>query len=473
MTELADLTATELLALYAQKEASPTEAVRSCLSQMDRLEPTINAVLTVRDDECLAEAAESEKRWMSGTPRVLDGVPYGAKDIISTAGIRTTGGSIIYKDHVPSENAAVIDRLESEGALLLAKLQTFEFAMGDNSHYGPTGNPWNLSRTSGGSSSGSAAAVAARELPLALGTDTGGSIRVPATFCGITGFKPTMGLVPRHGIMPQSWTLDHVGPMARSVEDIAHALTVIAGHDSRDPTSLHQGKSDYVDGLDDGVRGLRLGLPRNWFFDLIDPAVDAAVRGAVDALADDGADIVEVEIPACAYSDAVGWTIMYAEYAALHEVTFDRIDEYSTPLSQQLLASSQFISALDYLRALRVLHVIQLDFERAFAEVDALIVPGMAGVAPKNDDLLFSVGEKTFSWGDLVARMTMVFNLTGIPALSLPAGLSDCGLPLGIQIAAPPLSDAVCLRVGHAYQRITSHHSATPAFTEEKARNPG
>jgi len=469
MTELADLSASELLSKFRTHEASPVEAVESCLARMRSLEPKVNAVLTLCADQCLEAAAASAKRWMSGDARMLEGVPFGLKDIIQTQGIRTTGGSRIYADYVPTETATVARRLMAEHGLLLAKLQTYEFAIGEDSHYGPTRNPWNLERTPGGSSSGGAAALAAREVTLAIGTDTGGSIRVPSTFCGINGFKPTQGLISRHGVMPLSWTLDHVGPMARSVEDLALMLTVIAGHDPRDPTSLGSPRIDYVEALGHRIEGTRIGVPVNWFFDIVDRQVEAATREAIEVLTSDGARLVEIELPHAYLADAIGFTIMHAEHASLHEDTFGRLEEYSAPMSQQVLATAQFISALDYLKALRTRYLIQRDFESAFDKVDAIIVPGMMSVAPRLHDMSFEIDGKTYSWAEGVARMTMIFNIAGLPALSVPSGLHESGLPMGIQIAARPLDERTCIRIGHAYQRATSHHTAVPPLSSQIA----
>jgi aspartyl-tRNA(Asn)/glutamyl-tRNA(Gln) amidotransferase subunit A len=455
MAELADLTVTELLDAYRRGEASPVEAVRSCIARTEAIEPSINAVVTLSAERCVDGAAESERRWRNGAARPLEGVPIGVKDIIETAGILTTGGSVIYADLVPDENAAVVDRLTDAGALLLAKHQTYEFALGDNSHYGPTRNPWDLARTPGGSSTGSAAALAARELPLAVGTDTGGSIRVPSTFSGITGLKATLGRIPRDGVMVQSWTLDHVGPMARSARDAALAYEVMSGATEPNGPQRSELAGRYV-------RGLRIGVPVDWFFDVIDNEAAAATRAAVEVFRADGAAVQEVRLPHVHLADAIGWVIMFAEFAALHEAAFDRLDDYSRPLSQRLVVASQFVHATDYLRAQRALHLLQHDFEAAFDRVDVLIVPGMAGVAPRLDDMRFEFGGRSFEWGDLVAHMTMVFNLIGAPAVAIPAGLSTGGLPLGIQIAAPPFGDYTCLRAAHWFQLATDHHRLVP-----------
>jgi aspartyl-tRNA(Asn)/glutamyl-tRNA(Gln) amidotransferase subunit A len=463
--ELVDLSASEALRLFAQRETTPLEVFHACAERVKQAEPTINAVLTLCADAAEEKADRAAERWRTGTQRPFEGILFGVKDVIATAGVRTTGGSIIYGDLVPACNATVVELLEQAGGILFAKTQTFEFAFGDNSHYGPTRNPWNTDRVPGGSSSGSAAALAARELPVALGTDTGGSIRVPATFCGVVGLKPTYGRVSRHGVMPASWTLDHVGPMARTVEDVALMTSLLARFDSRDPTSVDVASVDYIKGLDQGVRGLKIAVPTNWFFDVCDPEMAAATHRVADELRSAGAEILDVEVPHAHLAGAIAYTIMFAEFASLHEDTFDRLDEYSSGSTQQLLATSQFVSASDYLKALRARHLLQRDLQEVFSKADAILTPGTVAPAP-GLDLVFDVGASRREWSEVVGHMTMIMNLCGVPALALPAGFSSAGLPLGVQVATRPFDEQTCLRIGHCYQSFTDHHLRTPpAFT--------
>ncbi|MCI0678373.1 MAG: amidase, partial [Actinobacteria bacterium] len=263
----------EFLREFADRTVSPVEALVSVLGRIDRLEPKVGAILTLCWEQALESARESERRWMSGQARRLEGVPYGLKDIIETSGIRTTGGSRMYESHVPSRDAAVARRLREAGGILVAKLQTFEFASGANA---VTSNPWDLERTAAGSSSGSGAAVAARELPLAIGTDTGGSVAIPASFVGITGLKPTYGRVPRSGVFPLSWTLDHICPMTRSAEDAAIVMEVISGQDPDDPSSGRSRVPEYRKHLYIDLSTVTVGVPSDWFFDIINPDVEAA-----------------------------------------------------------------------------------------------------------------------------------------------------------------------------------------------------
>ena len=460
MSEPADLTVGQLLDAYRARRVSPVEALESCLGRMERLEPMVGAVLTLCVDNAYRQAEEAARRWSAGKPRPLEGIPYGLKDIIETAGIRTTGGSRIYEFHVPTVTASLAARLDDAGAVLVAKLQTFEFAAGATA---VTSNPWDITRTAAGSSSGSAAALAARELPLTVGTDTGGSVAIPASFCGITGLKPTFGRIPRHGIFPVSWTLDHACPMARTAYDAALALAVMAGHDPRDPSSATVPVDDYVTSLSSGVKGMRIGVPVDWFFDVCDPAIAAAAQQAVRTLESEGAIVVEIGLPSTHKVDlhAMENTIIYAELASLHSATLDRFEEYG-PEFRKLLARAQFVQAVDYLNALRARHLIQQDFEAAFEIVDVILVPGAITVAPRHDHLVADLGDVQQPWVDVVSRTTAIFNMTGIPSISIPSGFSGDGLPIGIQIAARPYDEKSVLRAAHTFQHLTDHHERVP-----------
>jgi aspartyl-tRNA(Asn)/glutamyl-tRNA(Gln) amidotransferase subunit A len=460
MSVLADLGVVELVELYRSGQASPVEALESCLARIDRLDPQVNAVLTLLTDRARAQAEESARRWATGTPRILEGVPFGLKDIVATAGIRSTGGSPIFANHYPQVDATVARRLQEAGGVLVAKLQTSEFASGSNAS---TSNPWDLETWCGGSSSGPGAVVAARELPLSIGTDTGGSIAIPAAFCGVAGLKPTFGRVPRTGVMPLSWTLDHIGPMANSAADIALALQAIAGHDPLDPTSATAPVPDYGAELDRGLQGVRVGIPEHWFFGVCDPEVEAAIQGAAAVMADLGAVVTTVGMPVLDEIDlhAIELTIVYAEAASLHEVNLPRILDCG-PEFQKLLARSQFTSATDYLKALRARHLVQLEFQRVFEDVDVILAPAGVCVAPRHDHLVAKIGEEERSLIDVISRPTAVMDIVGVPALSIPVGLSRQGLPMGMQIAAQPHRDGLCLRVAHAYQQVTEHHRVLP-----------
>jgi aspartyl-tRNA(Asn)/glutamyl-tRNA(Gln) amidotransferase subunit A len=466
MTELADHTAHELLDAYRNGTASPSEAVASCLARIGRLDGALNAVLTLVADRATEQAAIADQRWRDGTARLLEGVPYLLKDIIATADIRTTGGSAIYRDWVPTENAALAQRLEDAGGILLAKVQTMEFAYGheENTTWGPMLNPWDLARTTGGSSSGSGAGVAARYAPLAIGTDTGGSIRDPSSFCNLTGIKATYGRVPRHGVMPLAWSLDHAGPMTRDVRDTALALEVVAGYDERDPMSSRNPVEAYSQLLGDGsAAGLTIGVPVDWFWDIVDPEVKQAADEVIATLKAAGAAVQEVRLPNAHLADAIGWTVMLAEFGSLHEVTWDRLSEYDTGNIDSLPAA-QFVSASDYLRAQRLRNLVQRDFEAAFDAVDVLVVPGSIGVAPRLDEMGMTIDGTFYGYIEHYLRTMFIFNVTGLPALSLPSGLNHDGLPMGVQLIARPFGEATAFRAAFALQSATAHHRAAPAL---------
>jgi aspartyl-tRNA(Asn)/glutamyl-tRNA(Gln) amidotransferase subunit A len=457
---LTDLGVGKLIALYRSRDVSPVEVLAACRERIQELDPSVGAIVTETGQRATLAAQESEWRWRDGVARSFDGIPFGVKDIIETAGVRTTGGSRLFADHVPRVTAVSVARLQEQGAVMLAKVHTYEFASSQRSD-GNGSNPWDLSRTPGGSSEGSGAAVAARFFPLAIGTDTGGSIRVPSAFCGVVGFKPTHGRVPRHGVMPLSWTMDHVGPMTRSVVDAARALTVMAGHDVRDPTSSRAPVPRYDIALDRGINGLRIGVPPAWFFDGSDPQVAAVARAAIDVLVGLGAEAVDVDIPSAALAEAASWLIQMGERASLHDEHLGSMHDYA-PLNAIGLAASQLVPAGDYLRALRIRRKLQDELSAAFAQTDVLVAPGPVCVAPRLADFRAEVGDRTFPWLQVVTRNTRIFSLTGVPTLAVPAGFDARGLPIGIQIAGPPHADDLCLRVGYAYQQVTDWHRRRP-----------
>jgi aspartyl-tRNA(Asn)/glutamyl-tRNA(Gln) amidotransferase subunit A len=460
MSELADLGVVDLITAFRAGQASPVEAVDSCLDRISRLEPVLGAFLTIEADTARAAAERSARRWRDGSARALEGVPFGLKDIISTEGTRTTGGSAHYQEYVPARSATVARRLADAGAVRLGKLATFEFACGGNA---ATANPWALEYWTSGSSSGSAAAIAARELPLAVGTDTGGSIAIPSSMCGIVGVKPTYGRVSRQGVMPMAWTLDHVGPMTRTVRDAAVALSAMAGYDRADPTSLPAAVPDYASELDGDVTGLRLGVAEDWFLDMCHPQVAATMREAVDKLVAAGAVAEPVRFPSFERADphVIEVTIIAAELASLHEANRDRLDQYGPEISR-LLARAQFTLASDYLHALRARHLLQRDFQRVFEVVDVVVMPGVPYLVPRQDHLVADFGDRELPLADVVSRNTAIINLIGAPSTTVPCALDERGLPIGVQVVARPLAESMCLRVADALERLGSFTDLVP-----------
>jgi aspartyl-tRNA(Asn)/glutamyl-tRNA(Gln) amidotransferase subunit A len=470
LADLADLTATELIARYTAGRARPSDAVAACLARIEATEPVANAVLTLRAEQAVAQAHESDRRWAEGTARPLEGVPYGLKDIVATAGITTTGGSALYRDHVPTDDAVLAARLAAAGGILMAKLATFEFACGGavNRTFGPTRNPWDPARTTGGSSSGSGAAVALGQVPLAIGTDTGGSIRIPSAFCGITGIKATYGRVPRHGVMGLSWTMDHAGPMTRSVADCALMLDVIAGPDPADPTALPAEDEPFSAAIGRDVAGLRVARPRGWLEEELHPAVAAAHEAALAELAATGVEIVDVELPTFDLAEIASWTIIYAEMLSYHESHVGGVEDRDE-MGAALLAAAPFVSAADYLRAQRLRPLFQRELEQAMTGCAALVTPAMTSLPPLIEpEMVSDLGDHTLPWLRAACRTQVPFNLTGSPALVLPAGFVD-GLPVSLQIVGRPRDEAGVLTVGDAYQRATTHHLQRPPVLSPSA----
>ena len=453
---LAGLSAVDLLEGYQAGAFDPVEVVDACLARIERSDGTIGAV-TVLDGTAREQAARSAERWRRGEAGPLDGVPVGVKDIINTRGLVTEAGSTLFAGHVPASDATVVARLRDAGAVIVAKTTTPEFAFGDETGDGVV-NPAAPGRWAGGSSSGSAAGLAAGFFPVALGTDTGGSIRVPSSYCGVSGLKPTFGRVPRDGVFGVSWTLDHVGPMARTVEDLALVLGVIAGRSDQDPYSSSRPVPDYRAAV--GARvdattrdaavdlgGLRVGVVDGWLADGSSHGVAAATEATVRELERLGAAVTTVSIPHAELAGIVAWVITVVEFAAHHADNLDRISEF-TPSAACRLAAGARTSASDYLKALRARRLVQQDFDRAFEQADVIVTAATPTSAP-DPATFFDDGDRL--WLDKVARNFLPFNVTGQPALVMPAGLDeDC--PAAVQIVAPPHADALCLQIGAALQ---------------------
>lgn len=450
---------TSVLAAYRDGTLTPVEVVADSLERLRTEGRRLNAVIAMADAGVVRQAAaQSADRWRAGTARPLEGVPFGVKDIMYTAGMPTTGGSKIFGSFVSVDDAAPVARLLAAGAILVAKFQTFAFANGDpvNQDFGPTLNPCDETRIAGGSSSGSAAAVAAGLVPLALGSDTGGSVRLPAAYCGIAGLKPTYGRVSRYGVMPLAWTLDHVGPMTRSARDLRVVLKVLVGHDSRDPVTHTRS----AEGLDSAApeRVLRVGVPTDYFLQRCDETTLARFDAALTRLRDLGMRVVPVTIEHLDLAQAIGRTIISAEASSLHAPLRERNADYDDMLGGRLLAG-ELIPARDYLHSLRLRHVLQLAFERGMEDVDVLVSPTTPTVAPSLDTLQVTTADgDSVDWLEIAARNTFPTNITGMPAVSVP--IPGEGMPVGLQIAARPQGDAVVLDLAERFEE-TAAVSAT------------
>ncbi|PYN60486.1 MAG: Asp-tRNA(Asn)/Glu-tRNA(Gln) amidotransferase GatCAB subunit A [Candidatus Rokuibacteriota bacterium] len=454
---IAYATIRELGARYRKRELSPVEVTRALLARIEKLDPALHAFVTLTPDRALADARAAEEALRRGDERPLLGIPVGHKDIYLTKGIRTTGGSALFADWVPDSDSTVGRRWQDAGTVLLGKLITHEFAFGlqfPGHRFQPARNPWNLEHIPGGSSSGSGAALAAGLLHGATGSDTGGSIRGPAAFCGITGLKPTYGRVSRAGVMTLSWTLDHTGPMARTVEDCAYLLQAIAGHDAADPASSTRPVDDYVGALDGSVRGLRIGVPRNYFFEDADTDNVRAFEDALGTLRKLGADVRDLQIPAFNLSRSF-MLIMLSEAFAYHEQDLRLHPELYGEMLRERLLTGALVTGPEYVQAQRVRMQICADVAEVMKTVDVLATPTTPKTAPTF---------KTMYDPELAFPRTNMppFNLTGQPTLALPCGLSASGLPLSLQLSGRAFEEATVLRLGHAYQRATDWHTRRP-----------
>ena len=454
---IAYATIRELGARYRKRELSPVEVARALLARIEKLDPALHAFVTPTPDRALADARAAEDALRRGDERPLLGIPVGHKDIYLTKGIRTTGGSALFADWVPDSDSTVGRRWQDAGTVLLGKLITHEFAFGlqfPGHRFQPARNPWNLEHIPGGSSSGSGAALAAGLLHGATGSDTGGSIRGPAAFCGITGLKPTYGRVSRAGVMTLSWTLDHTGPMARTVEDCTYLLQAIAGHDAADPASSTRPVDDYVGALDGNVRGLRIGVPRNYFFEDADTDNVRAFEDALGTLRKLGADVRDLQIPAFNLSRSF-MLIMLSEAFAYHEQDLRLHPELYGEMLRERLLTGALVTGPEYVQAQRVRMQICADVAEVMKTVDVLATPTTPKTAPTF---------KTMYDPELAFPRTNMppFNLTGQPTLALPCGLSASGLPLSLQLSGRAFEEATVLRLGHAYQRATDWHTRRP-----------
>lgn len=465
--ELPLMTIKTLSGMIHRREVSPVELTRAVLDSIDRLNPKYNAYVTLTRDLALTEAAEAERAIMSGRYLgPLHGIPIGHKDLYFTKGIRTTACSKLMLNHVPDFDATAVARWKQAGTILLGKLNTHEFAYGPTneiSHFGPARNPWDVERMTGGSSGGSGAAVLTGLALAATGSDTGGSIRIPASACGIVGIKPTYGRSSRYGVFTLCWSLDHTGPMTKTVEDAALTLQPLAGYDPNDPASADVPVPDYSRTLEYGVRGLRLGIPRDYFLDQADFEVEAAVRKAIAVLEGLGADVEEVSITSITkYAASAALLLYLSEAAAYHEPYYrTRPDEYAD-LTRTFLDLGNYVLAKDYIHAQQLRRQMVQEVQSVMKRVDVLVTPTLPIVAPKIGQATVMVrGKEDGTFGTLL-RFTEPFNLTGQPALSLPCGFSKDNLPIGLQIVGKPFDEATVLRVGRAYEAHTDWHQRRP-----------
>lgn len=480
-------TAHELHELLTQKKVSAVEIARSVLTRADRVEPVVQAFITRTSELALEQAKEVDAKIAGGeTIAPLAGIPGVLKDNMCTKGIRTTCASKILTNFIPPYNATVTEKLASSDAVLVGKANMDEFAMGsstENSGFFPTRNPWDPDRVPGGSSGGSVAAVAAGEAVWALGSDTGGSIRLPAAYCGVVGLKTTYGRISRYGLVAYASSLDQIGPVTRDVRDCAMVMNVIAGYDPKDSTSINSTVPNYTARLGEGVKGLRIGLPKEYFVAGMQPAVEASIRKGIDELVQMGAKLVEVSMPHTQYALAAYYIIATAE-ASSNLARYDgvgfghrgegsdivsmykrsRAEGFGPEVRRRIMLGTYALSSgyydAYYLKALKVRALIKQDFDRAYEKVDVLVTPTAPTVA-------FKAGEKI---NDPLAMYlmdvcTIPINLAGVPAISLPCGFVE-GLPVGMQIIGPHLSEEALLRVAYAFEQSHDYHTRLAAVKE-------
>jgi aspartyl-tRNA(Asn)/glutamyl-tRNA(Gln) amidotransferase subunit A len=483
MTERYDLTLTAASAALAAGELSSLELTEALLARIEAVEPEVGAFLTITAEQAReqARAADASRRPDSGK---LHGLPLAIKDVICTEGVRTTCASAILENFVPPYDATVITRLKQAGAVSLGKLNCDEFAMGsstENSAFHVTRNPWDRERVPGGSSGGSAAVVAARMALGSLGTDTGGSIRQPAALCGVSGLKPSYGRVSRYGLVAFGSSLDQIGPFAWTATDLALLMEVIAGHDPRDGTSAQVPVPDYSAALTGDVRGLRVGVPREYFVEGMESGVEGATRAAIAVLKEQGAEIVEVSLPYTQYALPTYYIVAPAEASAnlarfdgvrygpreqgesmWEEMELTRGRRFGPEVRRRIMLGTYALSAgyydAYYKRAQQVRTLIKRDFDQAFAQVDVL-------AAPTSPTVAFKIGQKS---DDPVAMYlsdvcTLPINLAGVPGLVVPCGFSE-GMPVGLQLIGKPFAEDTLLRAGDAYQRVTDWHTMRPSL---------
>lgn len=489
--DLHDFSLRQLRESLQQRDFSAVELTQTLLQRIHALNPELNAFVTITEDAALASAAAADARLAKGDNSPLLGLPMAHKDIFCTTDVRTTCGSKMLENFIAPYNATVVARLAAEGMVMLGKLNMDEFAMGssnETSYFGLVRNPWDQQMVPGGSSGGSAAAVAAGLVPVATGTDTGGSIRQPAALCGVTGIKPTYGRVSRFGMIAFASSLDQGGPLARSAEDCALLLNAMAAHDPRDSTSHPAAASDFLRGLDRPLQGLRVGVPEEFFGDGLDPEVAAAVQAGIEQLAKQGASIQSIRLPNNPHAVSTYYVLAPAE-ASSNLSRFDgvrythrssvveslddlyqrsRYEGFGAEVRRRILVGTYVLSAgyydAYYLKAQQVRSLIREDFRRAFAEVDIIVGPTTPGPA-------FALGAKN---ADPVSMYladiyTIAVNLAGIPALSLPCGFTQSGLPIGMQLMGDYFADDLLLNVAHRYQQETDWHLARPVLKAGEA----
>jgi aspartyl-tRNA(Asn)/glutamyl-tRNA(Gln) amidotransferase subunit A len=460
-----ELPPTGLAGRIARREIGSLEATEAFLERIGRIDGRVKSYITVTADEAREQAQRADEALAGGRNLgPLHGLPIALKDNIDTAGIRTTIGSAFFAGNVPARDAEVARRLRRAGAVMLGKLSMHEFAYGatnQNPHYGLCRNPWDLDRIPGGSSGGSGAAVGAGLCAAAMGTDTGGSVRIPAALNGVTGLRPTTGRVSTRGVFPITWTFDAPGPLARGVEDAALLLSVLCGYDPEDPASVDRPADDVLAGLDQGVDGLRVGVPRNFFFDGVDPDVADRVRDVAEVFAGAGAAVDEIVLPDAERADETTIRMISAEAYAIHRQRLEELPEvFDEDVRRRLLLGTE-VTGFEYAAHRQWSREWLRSVELAFEDLDVILAPSAGTTAPRADD------SEMIATTRRLTRLTYAWTLAGLPSASLPCGFDHNGLPVGVQLAAAPFCETTLVRAGAAYQRETDWHLREPALVHE------
>ncbi len=471
--ELCFLSAAELGPLIRDRDVTAVEVVEAHLARIRELEPVLNSFITLLPERALEAASLADTEIRAGRYRgPLHGIPVGLKDLYYVKGVPNTSGSKIFSDFVPGFDSTVAARLAGAGTILMGKLNMDQFAAGlagqHNPDHGHMHNPWNPDLIAGGSSGGSASAAAAGQCILTMGTDTGGSIRTPSALCGLAGLKPTYGRVSRYGLTPFSWSLDHAGPMARTVEDCALVMNAVAGYDPGDPASANVPVPDYTRALTGAVKGLRVGVPQEYFDVPLDPQVERTVRRAIDLLGELGATVTEVSWPMYKQASAIGTTIHRAEAASYYrKLVRTQGDEIYPPVLLALEAGN-FIPAVDYIQAQRARTLFVRQSRELLKDVDILAGPMTPIPAHRIGETQVKVGDTVMGSTAALIQYTRPFNLNGFPAITVPCGFSDSGLPIGLQLAGRPFEEETVLRAAHAYQQATEWHKRRPPLLAQR-----
>ena len=465
--EITDLTLCDVADAIQSRKLSAVEVMEATLARIERLQPVVNAFIDV-DGDAAMDAARAADETLSNGGEVppLTGVPMAHKDLLYRKGRISTCGSKIRRNVVADVTATALERLDAAGAIEVGRLNMAEFAAGGtghNEHFGDCRNPWNMDHATGGSSTGSGVAVAARLVPGSLGSDTGGSVRIPAGLCGIVGIKPTDGRVSRYGVMPRSWSTDTLGPMAKTARDVARMMSAVAGYDARDPQASREPVPDYESGLENGLEGLRLGVATNYYNEDVDDDVAAAMAESREVFQGLGAELVEIAVPDSGLAMRLGMLILAAEAAALHEKWLaERPDDYQIAIRSPM-EPGLFIPATRYIEALRLRGPMLSEFiEQVFGRVDVLHVPTSPMPAPTLAECDPASTEGAARTMALFPKFTRPFSYLGLPALSVPCGFAGNGLPIGFQLAGRPFAEALLLNAAHRYQGETAWHTQAP-----------